>query len=199
MTREIHNQRDRPWVFSTGGGQEPYVRSEQLPATLAAGGGLRIEGVAGGVALPISGTVTANQGADAWAPVLTADVTDDDSDKTFIVPVDRQWLVESIYVTLASTAAAGNRQLAVQILTAADVVVAEARAGAVQAASLTRRYQFALGAENMLAFMDTSFLTVGLPPLILPAGYKVRVWDNKAIAAAADDMHVQMMVQARTV
>jgi hypothetical protein len=33
-----------------------------LPAALAAGGGLKVEGVAGGVAQPISGTVTANMG-----------------------------------------------------------------------------------------------------------------------------------------
>ena len=37
------------------------TKTGQLPAALAAGGGLKIEGVAGGVAVPISGTVTVNQ------------------------------------------------------------------------------------------------------------------------------------------
>lgn len=35
------------------------VDSTQLPAALAAGGGLKVEGVAGGVAIPVTGTVTA--------------------------------------------------------------------------------------------------------------------------------------------
>jgi hypothetical protein len=69
------------------------VDSTQLPAALAANGGIKVEGVAGGVAqpvsgpltdtqlrasaVPVSGTVTANQGtAAAVAGAWTAKVTD---------------------------------------------------------------------------------------------------------------------------
>ena len=74
MTKALHNQTDRPLVESDGaGGQEPYVRSSQLPTVLAAGGGLKVEGVAGGVATPVSGTVVANQGTANATPWPTTD------------------------------------------------------------------------------------------------------------------------------
>jgi len=34
--------------------------------------------------------------------------------------------------------------------------------------------------------------------LVLPAGYKVRVYDSAAIDPAADDMAVNMLVEVRT-
>ena len=37
-----------------------------------------------------------------------------------------------------------------------------------------------------------------IPPLLLPAGYSIRVLDTAAIDAAADDMVVQAMVIERT-
>lgn len=43
----------------------------RLPAALAAGGGLKVEGVAGGVAQPVSGTVTAAQ--ETYATVTTGE------------------------------------------------------------------------------------------------------------------------------
>lgn len=137
--------------------------------------------------------------ANDWHPALVADVTDNDSDKTITVPASTEYQPLSIMVTLTSTANVGDRQLAVLVTTAADVVIAEARAGVVQAASLARRYVFAVGAADMTAFRDTDLLSTSLPVLVLPAGYKIRVYDNNAVAAAADDMHVQLLVMSRSV
>jgi len=161
-------------------------------ATLAAirtalSAGLK-QGAAGAEAWPVH---------DDWAPALVADVTDDDSDKTFTVPASTQYQPLSILVDLTTSGDAGDRQLSVLFTTGADVVIAEARAGAVQAASVARRYVFAIGSADLLAFRDTDLLTVPLPVLVLPAGYKIRIYDNNAVAAAADDMHVQMMVMSR--
>jgi hypothetical protein len=136
---------------------------------------------------------------DAWAPGLTTDATLTNSNKLFTVPAATEWQLLSVLVDYTSTAAAGNRQLAVQVLDASDNVLLDVRAGAVQAASLTRRYVFTLGAPDDFGFRDTALLMVFLPLAILPAGYQVRVWDNKAIAAAADTMVVRMQYMARTV
>lgn len=150
------------------------------------------QGAAGSGAWPVTM-------ADDWHPALVADVTDDDSDKTFTVPASTEYQLLSVLVNLVSTATAGNRQIVVLVTTGADVVIAEIPAGVVQAASLTRRYTFGVGNPDLLAFRDTDVLLTPLPVLCLPAGYKVRVYDNAAIDAAADDMHVQMLVLSRTV
>ena len=160
----------------------------QLPAALAAGGGLKVEGVAGGVALPV---------ADTWTPTVVADVADNDSDKTLTVPASTTWQPLSLFVTLTTSADVGDRQLAVLFTTAADAVLAEVRPNVVQAASVARKYGISLGNPDDSAFYDTDLLRTPLPLMMLPAGYKIRVYDNNAVAAAADDMHIQLTVLAR--
>lgn len=135
--------------------------------------------------------------ADTWTPTVVADVTDNDSDKTLTVPASTTWQPLSLFVTLTTSADVGDRQLAVLFTTAADVVLAEVRPNVVQAASLTRKYSIALGNPDDSAFYDTDLLRTPLPLMMLPAGYKIRVYDNNAVAAAADDMHVQLTVLAR--
>lgn len=130
-------------------------------------------------------------------PTLQADETVDDSDKSFTVPAGRMWEVTSIWVELISTAAVGNRQIVVEIQdSAADVVLAIA-AGAVQAASLTRNYTFAPHMPDLTSFRAADLLMTPIPPLLLSAGFVVRVYDSAAIAAAADDMVVQMLINQR--
>lgn len=137
---------------------------------------------------------------DTWTPSLQADETADDSDKTFTVPADTEWQLLSIWVEYTSTATAGTRQLVVEIQDSSNDVIGQIRAGATQAASLTYYYQFAAGMADLTAVRDTDYLMCPLPPTwILPAGYKVRVYDNNAIDAAADDMIVQMIVAGRSV
>lgn len=137
---------------------------------------------------------------NSYSASVQSDVTNDDSDKTFTVPASTEWIIKAIRITFTSTATAGNRQLVVQYRDDSDNVLFEVRVGAVQAASLTRYYQLADGMPNMTAFIDTDYLSTPLPQgITLPAGYDVRVYDKAAVAAAADDMHVRMIIESRSV
>jgi hypothetical protein len=93
----------------------------------------------------------------------------------------------------------GNRQLEIEIQDDAADVIAEFRAGVAQAASLTYNYQLAPQVADLTAVRDSDYVSTPIPELVLPAGYVVRVWDNNAVDAAADDMLVQLMVQSRAV
>ena len=135
---------------------------------------------------------------EGYIAAVQADEAANDSDKKITVPADTAWIIQSIWVELITTADVGDRQLVIEIQDASDDVVAQFRAGAVQAESLTRYYMFAPQLVGMDAFIDTDYLTTPIPPLMLPAGYDVRIYDNAAIAAAADDMVVQMMVKPST-
>lgn len=149
------------------------------------------QGAAGAEAWPI---------VDTWVPTLIADETVDDSDKSFAVPASTYEQVLWVWVELTSSAAAGNRQMTLEIQDDAADVIGRWKAGAVQAASLTRNYCFAPANADLTAFRDTTYLSTPIPPtLILPPAYIVRVYDSAAIAAAADDMVVQFMTARRAV
>lgn len=127
--------------------------------------------------------------------VQQADAALDDSDKTLTVPAGKQWGLRSVYAKLISTATAGNRQLDVLVTDAADNIVAKFVAGAVQAASLTREYIFAPQHPQETTFTGGVMLRALAGDLVLPAGYKVRVYDSAAIAAAADDLTLRFLVE----
>ena len=127
---------------------------------------------------------------------LQADVTADDSDKTFTVPAGKSWVLQSVYVRLVTMATVGNRQMEVKLTDGSNNELLTIRAGAVQAASLTRFYNFGPDFGDLTAFRDTDSLTSPFPVgLTLPTGFKVRVFDKAAIAAAADDMDVRILVE----
>src|SRR4051812_45657205 len=71
------------------------VDSAQLPGALAANGGIKVEGVAGGVAQPVSGTVTANAGSGPFP------VSDNAGSLTVDAPV-----ATPVFVRLSDGAAA---------------------------------------------------------------------------------------------
>lgn len=137
--------------------------------------------------------------ADRTTPYLTlsqtADATADDSDKTFTAPASRQWRVRSIGVRLVTTATVGNRQLDILITDGSDNLLIKLAAGAVQAASLTRDYTFAPALPNDTAFANGAMARALPEGLVLPAGYKVRVYDSAAIDAAADDLTVRILLE----
>jgi hypothetical protein len=135
---------------------------------------------------------------DSWATYVVSDVAADDSDKSFTVPANYEYKISNIFVTYISTATAGNRQLVVEITDGTNVI-AQARVGIVQTASLTRYYNFSKTMPELTAFRDTDYLSTMLPDLILPATYVVRVYDKAAIAAAADDMTVRITFLRRQV
>ncbi|MFA6046962.1 MAG: hypothetical protein WC718_18410, partial [Phycisphaerales bacterium] len=93
--------------------------------------------------LPVS-VITYN-----WHPFLISDTAIDDSDKTFTVPADAEYQLLSVLVGLITSADVGNRQLSMLITTDTNVVISEMRAGAVQAASGTRRYVVAVGNPDL--------------------------------------------------
>ena len=75
----------------------------------------------------------------------------------------------------------------------------EFKVGAVQGASLTRYYLLTSEIVDLTAFRDTDYLTTPIPEFTLPASYIIRVWDNAAVDAAADDMVVHIRRSIRTV
>lgn len=125
---------------------------------------------------------------------LQAEETANDSDKAFTIPAREIWQVLWIWIEFTTDGTAGDRQLELLIRDGSDDTVMQLPVGAVQAASLTRNYLLAAGMADLTTFRDTSFLTTPLPPLLIPGGYDLRIYDNNAVAAAADDMIVQMMV-----
>ena len=133
----------------------------------------------------------------SWTPTVQADTTANDSDKTFTVTTGEIWQVQTIYVDYTSTATAGNRQLVVQFRDDSDNIVGEARAGATQAESLQYFYTFSLTGADMTSVRDTDQLSVGLPLMTLQSGYDIRIFDNNAVAAAADDMTVRVSALKR--
>ena len=140
-------------------------------------------------------------GLTDWVTSTLSDVIADDSDKSFAVPAATEQQVLWIWVEYLTDATAGNRQLVVEIQDAAADVIGRWKAGIVQAVSQTTyTYCFAPSNADLTALRDSDYIMTPLPPtLILPAGYIIRVYDNKAISAAADDMVVKIHVARRTV
>ena len=134
---------------------------------------------------------------DEWAPSLQSDENANDSDKTIAVTSSYEWKIQWIWIEFTSTATVGDRQIVIEIQDAATDVIFQMRAGAVQAASITRYYLFAPMGAEITAFRDTDYLYAPMPPIHLPASYVIRIYDNNAVDAAADDMIIQMMVQER--
>jgi|SRR3990170_7143801 len=135
----------------------------------------------------------------SWQNIVQyADADTNDSDKTQTVPAATQWVLLSIWVELITTVTVGNRQVDVLITDASDNAICKAVAGAVQAASLTRVYIFAPLNPQETGFTNTVMFRSLPQGLALPAGYKVRVYDSAAIAAAADDMTVRILVDERS-
>ena len=130
---------------------------------------------------------------------VEADTALNDSDKSFTAAALEIWEIVSVQVNLISTVTVGNRQMTVEVQDDASNVLFTAKAGAVQAASLTRDYTFAPGLPNDTAFggPGSDFLATRLPIIELAAAWLVRVYDSAAIDAAADDMTVRVMVRKR--
>jgi hypothetical protein len=124
-----------------------------------------------------------------------SDATLNDSDKTFTVPSGKAWRLVAITARLISTATVGNRQLDVLITDGSDNLLIKYQAGAVQAASLTRDYHFAPNHPQDTGFTNGVMLRALGSDLVLPAGYKVRVYDSAAIHAAADDLTARLLVE----
>lgn len=136
---------------------------------------------------------------DSWRVGTISSVDPNMSSVQWIVPANTEYQILSIFVTLATTATAGNRQLVVQALDSTDDVILSVRAGLTQGPGVTRTYQFGPGLVQDVAFRDTDYASVALLPILLAPGQKLRVRDSKAIDAAADDMTIFVQVASRSV
>lgn len=136
---------------------------------------------------------------ESWRVATQSFTTVDLSTKTFTVPATTEWQIFSLYITLASTATAGNRVMVVQALTSGDAIIKEYVFPVTQAASLTYRYELGPDMPNDAALVDTTLLRMTFAPLLLTAGQKLKVFDRAAIAAAADDMTIQMQTASRSI
>lgn len=124
----------------------------------------------------------------AGVPSIYRDAAANNSSKIVTVPANKVWMLSGVYAELASTATVGNRQMTMELNDGTNVIGA-APAGAVQAASLTRQYEWYPGAVSLTAFAGTH-LTTGTFCGILRPGYQVKVYDSAAVDAAADDLTI---------
>jgi len=113
------------------------------------------------------------------------------------VTAAKQWAIQSIRAELTTTGTGGDRQIVVEIQDDSGDVVSQYIAGAVQAASITRIYHFSSSAADLESFRDPNWLSTPLPLLLLPPAYVIRVYDNNAVDAAADDLVVQLLLIER--
>lgn len=128
---------------------------------------------------------------DGWELVTASDVTNNDSDKAFAVPADYWWQILTIRVFYTADGNAGDRQIAVQLLDNAGVVLDEVVAGTTQASGEARYYEFGPSLADLTDFRDTDWLMTPIPPtMILEPLHHLRVLDRNAISAGGDDMHV---------
>jgi hypothetical protein len=141
--------------------------------------------------MDVNATIEAD---DIWTIALVSDETANDSDKTITVTAGQVWQILSIRVELVTTANGLARQIEVQVRDTADDVIFNVTPGLTQAASLTYWYNFAPSLADLSAIRDTNFVMTPFPPtMILPAGYDLRIYDNNAVDAAADDMEIQLL------
>ena len=148
--------------------------------------------------------ITADSGTagDAdWTVSLLSNETADDSDKSFTVPANTEYQILWVWVELVTTATVGDRQLVLEIQDAAADVIGRIIPAEVQAASLSREYMFAPAlADQLTGWRDATWLMCPIPSTqFMSAGQILRVYDNNAVAAAADDMVVQVQIASRTV
>lgn len=179
-------------VNDAGGG----VVADTLRLTVTNGGANK----SGGCRVYFDDSVSPNLDVrESWRISTLTFNTADDSDNTFVVPDSTEYQILSVYISLTTTATVGNRQMVVQALDASNNVIMGVRAGLTQPASTTRVYEFAPGMVQDVAFRDTDYASVALPPLMLAGGQKLRVYDKAAVAAAADDMVVNVQIASRSV
>lgn len=122
------------------------------------------------------------------------DVALNDSDKTLTVPSGKQWRVLYGFVQLTTTATTGNRRIEVAFRDENDNVVYRVLGFNVQIASTTEEY--IIGQFGDLAESLTTVHTLPTPiNAFLKENFSIRVFDNAAIAAAADDLTIRLIIE----
>lgn len=115
------------------------------------------------------------------------DIDLNNSDKTFTIPSGVQRKLLYARIRLITTATAGNRRIRVQVRDFNDDILYDVVAINVQVASTTEFYtlgQFDRPSEDVATF---HYLPIPVN-LWLREGYDIRVFDDTAVAALADDL-----------
>lgn len=127
---------------------------------------------------------------------VISDVALNDTDKIlFTVPDGEVYDLLTLYCILSTTNVVGSRRLQVQIQDPSGTVIFSVHAKRTQAASITSyKYSFFPGAggTNDASYIEDSPLP---QPTLIPSGYKLRVYDENGIDAAADDMLLHAQVK----
>jgi hypothetical protein len=131
-------------------------------------------------------------------PTWVRDATANDSDKSYTVPNGKYWVMKFCGAEILNTATVGNRSLCLQIFDASADCVYSSSATAAIAASQRGSLGVIFGDSNITPyttarrFVSTSMPNVSLveaaPPMVLEAGYSVRLRDIQSIDIAADDL-----------
>lgn len=118
-----------------------------------------------------------------------------DSDKTLTVPNGKIWNVISIFCSLITTVSVGDRLIQIFISDPNGNNIFGQSAKNVQIASTTERYNFIKGIREATE-ITAGFHDIPLPTdLVLSEGFQIQILDSAAIAAAADDLEIIIMVE----
>lgn len=124
------------------------------------------------------------------------DLTDNDSRKTYVVPVGRIWEVLYARIEFDADATVGNRFIELLFLTTGADEIYSAKSPIAQAASTDYNYNFGQGVASSTSVFDGSQAEVALPSnLLLRAGDSIWVQDGKQISGAGDDMHIYLRIK----
>lgn len=115
--------------------------------------------------------------------------------KTFTVPRNQMWKVTFLQAIITSSAVVGNRQVALQVKDASGTTLLDLVAGAVQAASLARTYNFLQAAQRETAFVGNALQATLPADLYLAPGYSLKVYDSANIDAAGDTLAATMQFE----
>lgn len=144
----------------------------------------------GGTLRHIGSTGDGRLHTNPWGPIIhAADLTPDDSDKFLTVPAGDTWLIHWIEAFFTATSTAGTRTFIADIRNAAPTVIGHLWSGITVTANNTATWMWTYaGLKTAAASTDVG---KGLPwPLILPAGYNIRVYDNAVVDDSEDDLLV---------
>lgn len=109
------------------------------------------------------------------------------------VPANKKWRINNVSFRLVTTGSAGNRLLQLRT-TVGAIIQGFVEAGAVQAASLTRYYNFDPRLDDAVAFTASGQMFTTLPEILLAAGDTLTILDSAAVDAV-DPVDYTLSVQ----
>lgn len=125
---------------------------------------------------------------------VISDISLNDSDKTITVPAGKQWKIHSIFVSYVATAVAGNRRLRIRISNDSNNDVWDLIALNVQIANTTEFYMFQAGGVSVTEDSAARHIIPIPKDTILPEDFRIRINDQNAVDAAADDMVIRILI-----